>query len=117
MTPMLDIVFIMLIFFVVTASFVQESGLAVNRPQGPPVSSQSTEDGLLLQLAPGHRIIFRGYTIDVLAATALMKKFHVEHGDKIILVKLEAGAKLGQLVSLLDHGRMAGLPHGSIAVL
>lgn len=115
MTPMLDIVFILIIFFVVTASFVQERGLEVNRPYGmpPPPTSQ---EGLLLQLAPGQRILFQGYAIDLSVATALMKKFHVEHEDQIILVKLQAGAKLGQLVDLLDQGRMAGLPLGSIAV-
>lgn len=79
-------------------------------------SPPTPQEGLLLQLAPGHRILFRGYTIDVSAATALMKKFHVEHQDQVILVKLQTGAKLGQLVNLLDHGRMAGLPLGSIAV-
>lgn len=115
MTPMLDIVFILIIFFVVAASFIQERGLEVNRPQGMP-PALTLQEGLLLQLAPGHRILFRGYAIDVSAATALMKKFHVEHQDQVILVKLQTGAKLGQLVDLLDHGRMAGLPVGSIAV-
>ena len=116
MTPMLDIVFILIIFFVVTASFVHERGLGVNRPQGAP-PPPSPREGLLLQLAPGHRILYQGHVIDVLAATALMKKFHVEHDEQVILVKLEAGAKLGQLVTLLDHGRVAGLPPASIAVL
>ncbi len=116
MTPMLDIVFILIIFFVVTASFIQERGLEVNRPQGIPPPPLTPQEGLLLHLAPGHRILFRGYAIDVSAATALMKKFHVEHQDQVILVKLQSGAKLGQLVDLLDHGRMAGLPVGSIAV-
>ena len=81
--------------------------------RSPPLSSQ---EGLLLQLAPGQRILFQGYAIDLAAATALMKKFHVEHRDQVVLVKLQQGAKHGQLVALLDQGRMAGLPLGSIAV-
>jgi len=117
MTPMLDIVFILIIFFVVTASFVQERGIGLDRPQGPPSTAPPSQDGLLLQLATEHRILYQGHVVDVWAATALMKQFHVEHDDQVIVVKLEPGAKLGQLISLLDHGRKAGLPRGSIAVL
>ncbi len=116
MTPMLDIVFILIIFFVVTASFVQERGIGLERPQGKQ-DGPPTQQGLMLQVAPGHRILYQGHVVDVWAAVALMKQFHVEHDDQIILVKLEAGAKLGLLIRLLDHGRMAGLPRGSIAVL
>lgn len=116
MTRMLDIVFILIIFFVVTASFVHERGLNINKPQAGP-TPPPTEEGLLLELASGHRILYQGYSIHMDAAAALMKKFHVEHSDQVIVVKLETGAKLGQLVRLLDRGRLAGLPRGSIAVI
>lgn len=118
MTPMLDIVFILIIFFVVTASFTLEPGLSVNRPQpGPTPPLETNEEGLLLQLASNQRILYQGYPVNMNAAIALMKKFHVEHESQIIVVKLEAGAKLGQLVTLLDRGKLAGLPKGSIAVV
>lgn len=117
MTPMLDIVFILIIFFVVTASFVQERGIGLDRPQGTPRTPPPSQEGLLLQLTQEHRILYQGHVVDVWAATALMQQFHVEHDDQVIVLKLEPGAKLGQLVNLLDHGRMAGLPRGSIAVL
>lgn len=118
MTPMLDIVFILIIFFVVTASFTLEPGLNIDRPQaGPTPPHDSTEEGLLLQLASNQRILYHGYSINLGAAVALMKKFHVEHESQVIVVKLEAGAKLGQLIALLDHGKLAGLSMGSIAVV
>jgi len=117
MTSMLDIVFILIIFFVVTASFTHESGVDVDRPTGNPPSVEKPDDGLLLQLASGQRILYRGYAVDVGAATSLMKKFHVEHSDQVIVLKLEDGAQLGLQVTLLDRGRLAGLPKGSIAVI
>lgn len=117
MTPMLDIVFILTIFFVVTASFTHEAGLDVDRPKVSPPTTEKRDDGLLLQLVSGQRILYRGYAVDVGAATSLMKKFHVEHSDQVIVVKIEDGAKLGLLVKLLDRGRLAGLPKGSIVVI
>ena len=75
MTPMMDIVFILIIFFVVTASFVKERGMQVSRPEAGiiPPGPQLQED-LMLELVPGYKIRHEGRLIDVWAATALMKR-------------------------------------------
>lgn len=117
MTPMMDIVFIMLIFFVVTASFVSEPGIDVNRSKSHTPPPVDVSDSLTLELLPGYRIRHNGRLIDVWSATSLMKRFHVEHTEKIIAVKLHQGAKHGTLVSVIDHARQAGIQYSSIVVL
>lgn len=118
MTPMMDIVFILIIFFVVTASFVKEPGLMIARPgvpHGPP--PQTPAENLTLELMPGYHIRHDGRLIDVWAATALMKRFHVEHMDRAILLRPTPGAELDTLVRLLDKAAQAGLPKGTVAVI
>lgn len=117
MTPMLDIVFIMLIFFIVSASFAREEGLQVGRSDRPPVTPAKLEPNLTLELLPGYRIRHEGRLIDVWSAGALMKRFHVEYADKPIALKLEQGAKHGTLVRLIDLARQSGVPARQVVVL
>lgn len=117
MTPMMDIVFILIIFFVVTASFTRERGMEPTRPSPGPTDSSQQMNQLTLRLLPGHRIDHGGRFIDVWAATSLMKRFHVENEKEVIVLRPEAGAELGLLIRLLDSARTAGLPKGAVAVL
>lgn len=116
MTPMLDVVFILLIFFVVTANFVQEMGLDVERNDHRPPPLQKLQPSLTLELLPGYRIRHEGRLIDVWAANALMKQFHVEYAPSPIAITLEAGAKHGTLVRLLDLAYQSGIPTGRVVV-
>ena len=117
MTAMLDIVFIMLIFFIVSASFAREEGLQVGRSDRPPVTPSKMEPNLMLELLPGYRIRHEGRLIDVWSAKALMKRFHVEHTDRPIAIKLERGAKHGTLVRLIDLAYQAGIPVHQMVVI
>ncbi len=117
MTPMLDIVFIMLIFFIVTASFVHEEGVQFGRTDRPPVTPAKLQPNLTLELLPGYRIRHDGRLIDVWSAKALMKRFHVEYADIPIALKLEKGAKHGTLVRLVDLAYQSGIPKGRVVIL
>ena len=75
LTPMLDVVFIMLIFFVVTASFIKEAGIDVNRPQastGPDIPDAS----ILIAISENNEIWIGGRMIDVRALRANIERLH-----------------------------------------
>lgn len=117
MTPMLDIVFILLIFFVVTASFVYESGLLPHKAKGPPTAPDEMLPNLTFELLHGYRIRHEGRLIDVWSAQALIKRFHVEHTDRPISIRLLEGAKHGTLVRMIDVAQRSGVPARQIIVL
>ena len=116
MTPMLDIVFIMLIFFIVTASFVHEEGLQLGRSDNPPVNNMPEEDTLTFRLLADYRIESNGRLVDLWSAAAQIKEFHTEHPEQPIGIKLERGAKHRTMVRLIDVAYDAGLPTGRVVV-
>ena len=116
MTPMLDIVFIMLIFFIVTASFIHEEGLLLGRSDGAIVEPQRTDNSLTFRLLADYRIETDGRLVDLWSAAALIKEFHTEHPKQPIGIKLEPGARHRTMVRLIDVAYEAGLPVGSVIV-
>ena len=83
MTPMLDVVFIMLIFFIVTASFVNESGLGVSRP---PVSDQPPPDtantNIVFRVSESNELTLQGRRIDIRAVRANVERMHAGKSPK-----------------------------------
>ena len=78
LTPMLDVVFIMLIFFIVTASFIKESGIDVNRPDAP--TSERVEDAnILVAISPNDEIYMDRRLIDPRAVRANIERMHAEN--------------------------------------
>ena len=79
MTPMLDVVFIMLIFFIVTASFVNEVGLDVNRPptsDAPPPDSSDTN--IVFRVSESNELMLEGRRIDIRSVRANVERLHAE---------------------------------------
>ena len=109
LTPMLDVVFIMLIFFIVTASFVNESGLGVSRP---PVSDQPPPD------TANTNIVFRvseGRDIDFRAVRANIERLHAENPDAPVVVQPHPESTTNTMIQVMDSARQAGVYNVSIA--
>ena len=87
LTPMLDVVFIMLIFFIVTASFVKEAGFDVNRP---PQSQQPPKDNevknILVSVAADGQLFINRRPVDAGALTANIKRLHAENPKGAVAV-------------------------------
>ncbi len=114
LTPMLDVVFIMLIFFIVTASFVKESGIEVNRPNA--VTAERKEKGnILVAISADNQIWIDRRMVDPRALRANIERMHAEnpHGSVVILADEESKNKL--LVQVMDAARIAGVKNVSIA--
>jgi len=115
MTPMLDIVFIMLIFFIVTATFVKESGIDLSRPDTQQQKKTEEKKSIVIQISSTDGIFMDGRRIDLRAVRANVERQHAENPDAPCVILAEPGAHNGTLVSVLDSARRAGVQNVSIA--
>ena len=115
MTPMLDIVFIMLIFFIVTTSFVKEAGINVNRPTDAPPKTKEENEVVLIEITDTGTIKMEGRTIDVGAVQANVERARAEKPDATVVVAAGKDSNAGTLVRVIDQARKAGANNVSIA--
>ena len=95
LTPMLDVVFIMLIFFIVTASFIKEVGLELNRPDsGESAKTVAQNENILIQIANDGLIFVDGRVVDIRAVRANIERLHAERPQGKVIV-----APMDQLTS------------------
>ena len=114
MTPMLDIVFIMLIFFIVTASFVKESGLDVTRPDAETAIKQNRV-GILIAIGENNEIFINRRQVELAAVRANIERLHAENPQGGAVIQADKKAETGVLVKIMDQVRLAGVTAISIA--
>jgi biopolymer transport protein ExbD len=114
MTPMLDIVFIMLIFFIVTATFVKESGIDVTRPNAE-TAIQQNQVGILIAISDANEIWINRRKVDIAAVRANVERLRAENPQGGAVIQADKRAFTGLLVEVMDQVRLAGVPRVSIA--
>ena len=115
LTPMLDVVFIMLIFFIVTASFVKEAGLDVNRPDAPVTESKPEDANILVAINANDEIWIDRRLIDPRAVRANIERLHAENPNGSVVIQPNKGSTNKMLVTVMDASRLAGVYSISIA--
>lgn len=113
-TPMLDVVFIMLIFFIVTASFVKESGIEVNRPKAE-TSVQQSKASILVAINQQGEIWINKRRVDISSVRANIEILHAENPQGSVVIQADEDAKTKLLVSVMDASREAGVYNISIS--
>ena len=113
-TPMLDVVFIMLIFFIVTASFVKESGLEVNRPDAPTAVKKENAN-ILVAIGASNEIWINRRRIDPRAVRANIERMHAENPEGAVIIQADKKAFTETIVLVMDSARQAGVFNVSIA--
>ncbi|MBY0400463.1 biopolymer transporter ExbD [Myxococcota bacterium] len=114
LTPMLDVVFIMLIFFIVTASFVKEAGIDVNRP--PAETSEPKDKGnILIAITESGQIWIDRHAVDPSSLQAHIERLHGENPQGSIVVQADKNSQNGLLVTVMDAARDAGVTQIAIA--
>ncbi len=114
MTPMLDIVFIMLIFFIVTTSFVKEAGLEVNRPTAS--SAQTVKKGnIMVAIGAAGDVWVDKRRIEVDAVRANIERLRAESPDGAVVIQADTESNAGVVVKVMDQIKMAGVESISIA--
>ena len=112
-SPLIDIVFILLIFFIVTTVFVEESGVGVDRPQSASVSMSESES-LIFEVDARGQVILDGKEVGVAGVRALVRDKAVREESPVI-VKALKGAHAGVVMSVVDEARMGGAENVSLA--
>jgi biopolymer transport protein ExbD len=115
LTPMLDVVFIMLIFFIVTASFIKESGIDVNRPDAPMTQSTPDEANILVVINGLDEIYIENRIIDPKAVKANITRLHAANPDGSVVIQADRKSTNKKLVEVMDASRDAGVYEISIA--
>jgi biopolymer transport protein ExbD len=115
LTPMLDVVFIMLIFFIVTATFVKEMGLDVNSPDKNQNVQDADKKSIVVQITNRNRIQIRGRDIDFRSVRANIERLHAENPDAPVVVQPHGDSNTETMVRVMDAARQAGVYNVSIA--
>ena len=115
-TPMLDIVFIMLIFFIVTTSFVKEKGLEVSRPSSsPPKEVQQDKGPIVVKIDSSSLISIKGRILEKRAVEANLEREKAEKPTSPLIVAAHPEADTDALVTILDAARAVGIEAVSVA--
>jgi biopolymer transport protein ExbD len=115
-TPMLDIVFIMLIFFIVTTSFVKEKGLEVSRPSNsPPKQVEQKKGPIVVKIDGSSNITIQGRIIEPKAVQANLERQKAEKPDSPLIVASHPDAETEALVTVLDGAKAVNIASVSVA--
>ncbi len=114
MTPMLDIVFIMLIFFIVTTSFVKETGIDVSRPNAN-TAERKERGNILIAIKPNGDVWIAKRKVELRAVRANVERLHAENPEGTVVIIADKEAQTGTLVEVMDQVRLAGVYSVSIA--
>lgn len=115
MTPMLDIVFIMLIFFIVTTTFSNEKGLAANRPPDSPPTDIPSK-ALSIRIDADGTIQMGGRVVDVRRVVANTQTFLAENNTTTAAIQAHEDTEHGVVVDVMDQVKQAGITNVSILV-
>ena len=113
-TPMLDIVFIMLIFFIVTTSFTRETGVSIAKPlaeQAEALNSGTIQIGI----RPNDEIWMAGRLIQLREVRQIVERARAENPEGSVVIIADEGARIGTLTLVGDQVRLAGVERVSIA--
>ena len=114
LTPMLDVVFIMLIFFIVVASFIKEAGIEVNRPDKNQ-SDPSDATSILVNIHSNDQIWMENRRVDARAVRANIQRLLASDPEQAVTIKVEKGATANSVVNVADAAREAGAGAGNWA--
>jgi biopolymer transport protein ExbD len=118
MTPMLDIVFIMLIFFIVTTSFVKESGVALDLPdpnQEQPKEKQKKKN-IFVKIDGANRITMDGLDVDIRAVRARVEQKRAQNPEAIAIIGVHENSETDILISVVDQARSAGVEKVTVSI-
>lgn len=113
-TPMLDVVFIMLIFFIVTATFVKESGIDVDKPNAATAVVQENTS-ILVAIDASDNIWINRRQVDARSVRSIVERLHAENPKGKLIIQADKESKNDTLVKVMDASRKAGVYNIALA--
>ncbi len=108
LTPMLDIVFIMLIFFIVTATFVKESGIDINKPEAE-TGEEKKLASILIAVSENGEIWIENRPVELRALQSVIEKLYAENPRGEISIQADAESPAYLIVDIIDQAKNAGV--------
>jgi biopolymer transport protein ExbD len=109
-TPMLDVVFIMLIFFIVTATFVKERGIDVNQPDDNKLIVKTEADNILIRIDADNNIWLGQRNIDIRSVRANIERLHAENSKALVVIQTANKSKTDVMIAIMDASLQAKVP-------
>ena len=107
-TPMLDIVFIMLIFFIVTTSFTKETGAVIAKPEAE--RAAALQNGtILIGIQPNDDIWMSKRRIELREVRQMVERAKSENPEGSVVIVADKGSRIGTVTQVMDQVRLAGV--------
>lgn len=114
LAPMLDFVLNLLIFFIITTSFIKEAGIVVNKEQA--LTAESKETGnILIAIRPNGDIWMDKRKVDVREVRPMIERLHVERPEDTVVIIADKESNTGMLTQVMDQVKLGGVSEVSIA--
>ncbi len=112
-SPLIDCIFILLLFFIVTTTFVEETGVEVDKPQAAS-SAKLEKNSILLAITAGGEVVYGGRDIGVAGVRPLVKRL-IEREDLPVILQTDQSVPAGLLVRVIDETKLAGATRVNLA--
>ncbi len=113
-TPLIDMVFILLVFFAVNASFVKEAGVEVDRPSAKSAVSQDKAN-ILIAITKQGQVWIDQKRVDVRSVRGHVERLHAENPEGSVVILADEASETGLVIGVLDQARLAGIENVAIA--
>ena len=113
-TPLIDMVFILLVFFAVNASFVKESGVEIDRPSAKSAVSQDKAN-ILIAVTKQGQIWIDQQKVDVRSVRGHVERLHAENPEGSVVIMADESSETGLVIQVLDQARLAGIENVAVA--
>jgi len=114
MSPLIDMIFILLIFFVVTTSFVREAGVDVQRPIAQTAETKDSTN-IVLAITADNLVVVEGKPVDVRSVQSYMERFLMQNPNGSVVLAADRNSRSGLVIQVLDACRLAGVKNLSVA--
>ena len=114
LAPMLDFVLNLLIFFIITTSFVKEAGISVSKPEA--LTAESKDNGnILIAIRPNGDIWMDKRQVDISEIRSAIERLHIERPDDTVVLIADRESETGVLTKVMDQVKLGGIADVSIA--
>jgi biopolymer transport protein ExbD len=114
MSPLIDMIFILLLFFIVTTSFVKEAGVDVQRPVAATAQTKESTN-MVLAITADDILYVEGKPIDIRSVRAHMERFVMQNPSGSVVIAADKNSRSGTIITALDACRLAGVKNLSVA--
>ena len=116
MAPLIDMIFILLIFFLVTTSFTKESGVELKKPKPAPVNPDARKKtNVTVEIGHDNRVLIEGRALDVRTVRAYMENFLLEVPKGTVVIATDKDSYIGRVIQVMDQCKLAGVKNVSVA--